>query len=407
MTAALGPIARESRVVELDVLRGVAIFGILVANMVVTSGYFFLSLAERSALPTAAVDPATMFGIHALVEGKFYSIFSLLFGIGFGLQLQRAAAGEASFPAHFRRRMTGLLVIGLIHSLLLWAGDILLLYALLGFLLLPFRRLSDRALLRAAVICLALPVVVYLPMLALGAGQAMADGGAGQEEFFRIINDGLRGESWVGAFRANLYLLAGRWFDLFLSVRFPKVFGMFLLGLYLVRRGIGLTPGTDRPLLRRVVFLAVLVGLPANAAMAWLAEQEVYFPASGLGLLYTVVAAIGLPLLALGIAALVVLALGTPTGQRWLVPVGAAGRMALTNYLTHSVVMTAIFYGWGLGWYGRVGPALTTVVAIGVCLVQVPLSRWWLDRHRFGPVEWLWRQGTYHRRLPLRRAEVA
>lgn len=401
MTSPSAPIHGAERIEVLDVLRGAAIFGILVANMLVAGGYIWLDPAARAALPSAAADGPVLLLIHALVEGKFYSIFSLLFGIGFAVQLGRADARGIPFPPFFRRRLAGLAMIGLAHAVLLWSGDILLLYALLGLLLVPFHRASDRTLLRGAALCLALPVLVYLGMLATGFGSFMAEPAADGSDFMAPILAGFREDSWTAAFRSNLVMVAGRWVDLFLTVRFPKVFGMFLLGLFLGRRGLGVDPIRDGALLRRTVRLGLAFGLPANAVVAWLADQPVYLPASWPGLLQTTAAAIGVPALALAYSAAIVLAFGTPAGRRLLRPVGVAGRMALSNYLLHSVVMTVIFYGWGLGWFGRLGPAVTTPLAMLICALQVPLSRAWLARFRFGPAEWLWRQFTYRRRIPL------
>ena len=350
--------------------------------------------------------------IHVLLEGKFYSIFSLLFGIGFAAQLGRAAGKGIAFPALFRRRLTGLFLIGLVHAVFIWSGDILLLYALLGFLLVPFHRASDRTLLISAVACLALPVVIYLLLLAIGAGDPFAAMEAATAEgdgpdFFATMLAGFRSTNWLDAWKSNLMMLAGRWVDLFITMRFPKVFGMFLLGLYVGRSGVGLQSGRDRGLLRRIAVAGIVIGVPANLLMAYLQEMGVYLPASGLGLLQVVAASIGVPLLALGYAASLVLVFHSAAGRRFLAPLGWAGRMALTNYLMHSVIMVAIFYGIGLGWYGRFGPTVTTALALLICLVQVPLSRAWLQRFQFGPVEWLWRQFTYRRRMPSRRVAPA
>jgi uncharacterized protein len=413
MTVSAGPVTAASRIDLLDVLRGVAIFGILIANMMVVSGYLFLAEAERALLPTAAADDVVAFLVRLLLEGKFYSIFSLLFGYGFAVQLASATARGAEFAPLFRRRLRGLLLIGLAHAVFLWYGDILLLYALLGFLLLRFRSSTDRTLLRVAAACLALPVVIYLIMLAvslaMGSGAPppppVADAGPDPTaEFVAMMTTAWREGSWLDSFRANLFGLAGRWVDLFISVRFPKVFGMFLLGFYLGRRGFGADLDRDRPQLRRALIAGVAIGLPTSAAMAWLEGMEVYFPPSPLGLLQTVVAAIGVPALALAYAAGIALAFGSAQGRWLLGRVAPAGRMALTNYLMHSAIMIVLFYGWGLGWHGGMGPAITTPIALAICAAQVPLSRWWLSRYQFGPVEWFWRQYTYQARLPIRRA---
>jgi uncharacterized protein len=415
MAESAGPVAAASRIDLLDVLRGVAIFGILIANMMVVSGYFFLIEAERAVLATAAADDVVAFLVRMLLEGKFYSIFSLLFGYGFAVQFASAAARGVEFAPLFRRRLRGLLLIGLAHAVFLWYGDILLLYALLGFLLLRFRQSPDRTLLRVAVACLVLPVAIYLLMLAvslaLGSGApppppAVDAGPDPTAEFVAMMTTAWREGSWLDSFRANLFGLAGRWVDLFISVRFPKVFGMFLLGLYLGRRGFGTDLDCDRPRLRRILIAGLGIGLPASAAMSWLEGLGVYFPPSLLGLLQTVVAAVGVPTLALAYAAGIALAFGSAWGRRLVGRMGFAGRMALTNYLMHSAIMIVLFYGWGLGWYGSMGPAITTPIALAICAAQVPLSRWWLSRFQFGPVEWLWRQYTYQVRLPNRRGEL-
>jgi uncharacterized protein len=401
------PIDGTERLSILDVLRGIAIVGILIGNMVVFSGYGFLTPVERAALPLAGGNTIAMFVIHVLVDGKFYSLFSLLFGFGFALQMRRAQSKGHDFPRLFRRRLLALFLIGLLHAVFIWAGDILMLYAMLGLLLLPLRNVGDRTLLRAVAACLLLPTLVYLAMLSAGMGdpfappadRAAADG----PDLFALMLAGFHGDSWLGAWQSNLIQLAGRWFDLFLSVRFPKVLAMFLLGFWLGRRGIGIDAARDGALLRRVVALGLLVGIPANIAMAWLIEQNVYLPASLPGLAQVVSATIGIPLLALAYAAAIVLAFHAAASRGLLSTFAAPGRMALSNYLMHSVVMTAVFYGWGLGWYGQVGPALTTLLALAVCLAQIGLSAAWLAQFKFGPVEWLWRCATYRRWVPLRR----
>ncbi len=405
----IDPMDGNERLPVLDVLRGVAIFGILIGNMVVFSGYGFLSPGERAALPPAEGNAIAMFLIHVLVDGKFYSLFSLLFGFGFALQMHRAQAKGGDFPKLFRRRLLGLFLIGLAHAVFVWAGDILMLYAMLGLLLLPLRHVGDRTLLRAIAVCLLLPTLVYLAMLAGGMGDPFAPPADpavatdGPDLFARMLA-GFHGDSWLSAWQSNLIQLAGRWVDLFLSVRFPKVLAMFLLGFWLGRRGIGIDAARDGALLRRVVAVGLLVGLPANIVMAWLIEQGVYLPASPPGLAQVVAATIGIPLLALAYAAGIVLAFHASRGQGPLSYLAAPGRMALSNYLMHSLVMTWLCYGWGLGWYGQVGPVPATALALALFLAQIVLSGWWLSSFQFGPMEWLWRCFTYRRKVPLRRA---
>src|SRR5215210_1448618 len=149
----------RERIQALDVVRGVAVGGILLANVLVFFGLTFISPDRAAAFPTAAADRVALFLEHVFVDGKFYSVFSLLFGIGFGLQLARG--GEAALP-RFKRRLRILLGIGAIHAFLIWAGDILMLYALLRFTMPWFARKTDRQLLRWTLILLSIPTALYI-----------------------------------------------------------------------------------------------------------------------------------------------------------------------------------------------------------------------------------------------------
>ncbi|MBA3950192.1 MAG: hypothetical protein H0X44_09640, partial [Acidobacteria bacterium] len=172
------PLVRE-RIAALDVVRGVAVGGILFANVLVFFGLIVMPADRMAALPTVEIDRTAALLERVFVEGKFYSIFSLLFGIGFGVQLARG--GDAAVP-RFRRRLKVLLGIGAVHAFLIWAGDILMLYALLGFTMPWFARKSDRGLLRATLLLLALPSMLYavavIAAIAAGGGAAAPNTGA-------------------------------------------------------------------------------------------------------------------------------------------------------------------------------------------------------------------------------------
>jgi uncharacterized protein len=359
-------------------------------------GLTFMPPDRMAALPTVAADRAASFLEHVFVDGKFYSIFSLLFGIGFGVQLARG--GSAALP-RFKRRLRILLGIGAIHAFLIWAGDILMLYALLGFTMPWFARKSNRALLRWTVILLAVPTALYVVALAVwmlvGSGAAQASQSSGVPpnilKFFEAIGTGGFKDALIG----NLVFLAGRWADLFATVRFPKVLGMFVLGLWAVRTGIALSPASHRDTLVRWSLLGWGVGLPANVIAAWTLEHWPYLPPSLGGLLGTVMQAVGVPMLALGYAATV--ALLVVSGRRFITVFAPVGRMALTNYLMHSIICVTLSYGFGFGLWWRIGAARAMAIAAIIIAVQIPLSAWWLSRFRFGPVEWIWRRLTYGR----------
>ncbi len=405
MTVTDRPAAEQERIVSLDALRGVAVGGILLANVFVFFGLLFDPNGRLDLLPTARLDRGIEFLEHVVVEGKFYSIFSLLFGIGFGLQLSRR--GELAI-GRFRRRLTVLVGIGFVHASLIWAGDILLLYALLGFTMPWFSRRSDRSLVRWTVGLLATPTVLYVIAVAVSmamgvppATEASPNGPAQNipPEILTLINAVGTG-GFRDAFIANLVFLVGRWLDLVVTVRFPKVLGMFVLGLWVVRQGIATDPGSYRPLLVKWRRIGLGIGLPLNVGAAWALAVWPYLPPSAGALLGVAGQGIGFPLLALGYASAIVLAAinrNSIIGQ-----FASVGRMALTNYLMHSIVCVTLSYGFGFGLWGRIGALQAWGIALAVVLLQIPLSRWWLSGHRYGPMEWVWRRLTYGRPLLMR-----
>jgi uncharacterized protein len=397
-TTDASPLPAHERIQALDVLRGVAVAGILMANVLVFFGLFAMPPDRIAALPSVAADRVASFLERVFVDGKFYSVFSLLFGIGFGVQLARG--GDAALP-RFKRRLSILLGIGAIHAFLIWAGDILMLYALLGFTMPWFARKSNRDLVRWTVILLAVPTALYIVALAawmvVGSGAVQTPAGPSMPpqmlRYFEAIGTGGLKDAFIG----NLIFLGGRWADLFASVRFPKVLAMFVLGLWTVRTGIALSPSSHRATLVRWRLLGWGIGLPANVIAGWALERWPYLPPSVGGLLGTAMQAVGVPMLALGYAATV--ALLVVDGRRFITVFAPVGRMALTNYLMHSIICVTLSYGFGFGLWWRIGASKAMAIAAAIIVVQIPLSAWWLSRYRFGPVEWIWRRLTYGRPL--------
>ena len=270
-----------------------------------------------------------------------------------------------------------------------------MLYALLGFTLPWFSRKSDRELLRWTVILLAIPTALYVVALATWTLVGAHPAGTGPTAppsimaiFERMGTGGLK-----DAFLGNLVFLAGRWADLFASVRFPKVLGMFVLGLWSVRTGLAVSLSSHRPTLLRWCRLGWAVGLPANLIAAWTLLRWPYLPPSPGALLGVAMQGVGIPLLAIGYAATV--GLLVVDGRRLIAVFAPLGRMALSNYLAHSVICVVLSYGYGLGLWWRIGAAQAMAIAAGILLLQLPFSAWWLSRYRFGPLEWIWRRLTY------------
>ena len=409
------PVAAEGRLHVLDVLRGFALFGILQANVLVFSGLFFVAMVED--IHPSRLDEVVGFAIEALVHGKFYSLFSLLFGIGFHVFLSRAEArGGPTWPL-FRRRLWLLLATGILHATLLWSGDILMLYALLGFALIPFYGSSSRTLLAWTVGLLAIPVIAYVLMWGAGMANPLGpppvdpanpspDPSGGFNPISFMIA-GFQG-GYLDVLQANLVQLVGRWVDLLMTLRPAKVLGMFVLGLWVGQQGAARDLDAHAALLRRVAIWGLALGLPLNVAGAWLAADPApYLPGSALGMAEVLTGAVGVPLLALGYAAGIALLMRSPSAPRALMAFAPVGRMALTNYLLQSVICMFVFYGFGLGLYGQVGTAAASGIALIVFACQLPLSLWWLGRYQFGPAEWAWRRMTYRLPVEFRRSSLA
>jgi uncharacterized protein len=394
------PVTAGERVAVLDGIRGVAVLGILLINIDALSGYAFTPQSTHTILRNETADEVTWFLLATLVEAKFYSLFSFLFGVGFAVFVQRAAARGADAAGLFKRRLLGLLLIGLIHTLLIWFGDILVTYALLGFVLVPFLRRGDRSVLRWALAMLVAPIVLYAILVAM-AGQPVqpsTDSGGELPPILATATLSFSTGNYVQILAGNLVFTVANLVRRLLLMFFPRVIGMFLLGFYAGRNNVFGRLDEYGRLARNTLLIGFGMGLPLALA-AYALGDHALGPPTTLGLLETVIKSIGVPLLALGYAAgLWLLFSRAPQLMAPLVPVG---RMALSNYLMHSVAGVLIFYGVGFGLFGRLSLTAAVVGALAFFVLQMFLSRWWLRRARFGPAEWLWRMFTYRRRIPL------
>jgi len=397
---AVGPVATTERIDVLDVLRGAAVYGILLYNIGSLSGYDFISPDQRSRLGPPGADQRLAFLLEFLVQGKFYCLFSFLFGVGFSVFIQRAQARGGEAVRLFKRRLLGLLLIGLVHSILIWMGDILTAYAVLGFALIPFVRRDDRSVLRWSVAMFAAPVPLYLVMLGLATfvPQPKTAGGDALPPILARAVDGFVLGSYLDVVRGNVVFTIANVLRRLLLMFFPRVFGMFLLGFYAGRRGLFADLDANGTLIRWTFCGGLLLGLPLAFAGAWLGDSGSPRPPTLLGLVEVIVESIGTPLLSLAYAAGICLLYQRWRAVRSLAP---AGRMALSNYLFQSIAGVALFYGIGFGLFGRVGLSLVVFGATVFFGLQIVFSRWWLEQAAFGPAEWIWRQFTYRQRFAL------
>ena len=395
------PVLTGERIETLDAVRGVAVLGILLVNVVAFSGYAFMTPAQRAAIPMSRLDGPVFFLMALVIEAKFYSLFSFLFGVGFAVFVQRASARGADAVRLFKRRLVGLLLIGLVHTLFIWMGDILMIYALIGFALIPFLRRDDRSILRWTVAMLASPIVIYL---ALAAAASFVSGPAGPGDgslppFLQDATDKFAYGSYLETVEGNVVFTLAQLVRRFVLMFYPRVFGMFLLGLYVGRHRMFADPDRHRRLMTNVFIVGLTVGLPFAAVGAAL-ETDV--PVLGLrGFVETTAKTIAAPVLAAAYAAGLVLLF--QRSKRLVAALAPVGRMALSNYLMHSFVGVLIFYGVGLGYFRQVALSISVAGAFALFLLQMIISRVWLAHANFGPAEWLWRAFTYRRSFPLLR----
>jgi uncharacterized protein len=464
--AVLGPVAEGQRIAAMDALRGVALLGIFAVNI----QFFAMPLVDYVIEPVpAGRGPAEVVCwaiVKAFFEFKFISIFSLLFGAGLIVQMRRAEAAGRELRPLYLRRLVVLGVIGLLHGIFLWYGDILFMYsgvALLAFLL---RWLAPRVQMLVAAAGIGLSVGIAGCAATLGAlrggswpespdVQAAAaepgDEGARSEgeravsqdeapaatepeappqspetgappvpadpwerfrEALRQAAAGNRMEDWR---RVELIAYAQGPWAAALAVRAVSFAGILVLsaaggllfrvaGMFLLGGALAQLDFFDRSRRRWHVALAG-AALPLGAA-AELAAVRLYLSADGLGPAFALAEWLheaGSVLLCMGYVGAVVLVGQSRAGRMASKPFEAVGRTALTNYLLQTVVATFVTYWWGLGLFGAISRPAQLVLVVGVYVVQVVLSMAWLSLLTMGPIEWLWRAATYLRFPPMRR----
>jgi uncharacterized protein len=404
---AMTPVAASERIEFLDVLRGAALFGILTSNMRAFNGplaaYF-----DHSLMWTGTVDKIVQGFIDLFVTGKFITLFAFLFGIGFAMQMDRSAARGVDPRNFYRRRLTVLLAFGLVHMFFIWWGDILAPYALVGFVLFLFRNSSRKKILVCAAIAFWWPMILSGLMTVaqmMGAKIPMPPP-ATQVELQRVIQVYSTG-SYADILQQHLKEIA--FSGMGLIFYYPRVLGLFLIGLAVWRAGIIGTLVERTESLRRWALIGFTVGLLGNGLVV--ALREIYHPdpmaPSLLNLLIGTADSIGVPALSLGYASTLALLFLRPEWRSRLHPFGAIGRMALTNYLLQSVICSMIFNSYGLGLYGTMNPLTGLGLTVLIYGLQVPFSVWWLRRYEYGPMEWLWRKLTYGVMRPAAAPEAA
>ena len=413
--AVLAPVSERERIQVIDALRGFALLGILLVNMGLFSAPFigFVMGIPRG---ETSLDRAAEFGVLWLATGKFYPLFSFLFGLGMSIQMTRATKSGVNFARRYARRLLVLLVFGMAHALLLWNGDILFIYALVGFVLMLFRNARPKTLLIWAVALLALSfatailsAIANAVFLSAMPMDAMSMGGFDLDAFLKDLYAQTVAVYGRGAWAQIFVWRAIEWTITLIAFMFNsalQILGLFLLGLYAGRTGLLQYPDAHRRLFVIGARVALPVGLAANALIAWVTVREGSALTSGLMLLAQAFQLVFGPLLTFGYLSAIVLLSEQAQARRLMAPLSAAGRMALSNYLTQSVICTTIFYSYGLGLYGQVGAAAGVLLSLVIWAIQLPVSMIWLRFFQFGPMEWAWRALTYGKAPAMRRQDA-
>ena len=397
----------------LDVLRGFALYGVLLANLVWLTSDMVLTDARLEQLPTASVDPIARALVAFFIDAKFYTLFSFLFGLGFALQMHRAEVRGGGIVGPYIRRLLVLAAIGVGHITLIWYGDILLWYAALGFVLLLFRGVRPRPWLVLLAVLLALATrPAFTTYHALTGPHESSSVAADPEEETKTKEARLAAfkSAYPRVVRENVAIY---WHDVFVEgvvlFALPLIFARFLLGLYAGKRR--LAEHMPEFLLHATRALPWLVGVAVigntvGLLHRWL-EHERGIELSDSWWLVASIPVYEAGVLALSSVYMCVICVMFFRDVRWhkrLARLAPVGRMALTNYLMHSLLYLFLFTGAGFGLLGTIGPAICVALSLAIFSAQVAVSEWWLRHYRFGPAEWVWRSLTYGQLQPMKHA---
>jgi uncharacterized protein len=374
---------------QLDVLRGVALLGVLVVNIGIFSGSD-PAIEAHVAFPMGTGGTTLAFLRDVLLESKAAALLAMLFGAGLTIQREHAKERGIDYLPFALRRAGALALLGLAHTFLLWNVDILLDYAVISLLLLPFMRLPGGRILWAIP-----PLVVVTLLLALPALR-MPDVPNQASLSFAMGREHYGAGSWLDALRFRAWEFVHVVGPERLANRLPILTPFFVLGACFWRNGFFAHPEQHLRPLRRVFFICFFLGLLSNVIpQEQLRAAVAVIPFQPLRILIKATAFFARPALTIGYAAGILLLLQHASGRRVLGVFAPLGRMTLTQDLLQSVICTLIFNGYGFGLYGRVPMNLCILGGVGIFALQVWSSRLWLARFRTGPVEWLWRRMTY------------
>jgi uncharacterized protein len=426
---ALAPVAESERIHALDVIRGIALLGILFVNIQIFGETFGTYVAQKPESAQGLAGAISYYWVALFCEGRFYTIFSMLFGVGLALQWTRAVSRGRGYAWYGMRRLFTLMVIGLCHGLFIWFGDILFVYSIVGLITLPLLKARPRTLLIVAACVfivgtlLGSAVEAYLmqvppppdpskipirdpaipPFQQLWSELSKGSVTQGPDDPFWIATE-------TEAMRHGPFLQA----TLFRLLTFCMIcvitllgygwtiWAMFLTGVAFLKLNVFTRERASWH--RRLCAIGLGVGLPLVVAHSVINARagswSEHFVAAVLHVVGTVAMSFGY----LGLFLVFAHSAAVPALKN---AIARVGRMGLTNYLLESAIATGIFYHWGLGLFGETTRWQRTLLVLGIYAVLMALSTLWLKHFRYGPMEWLWRACTYLRLPAMRRTSAA
>ena len=399
------PTQTKERFIILDALRGFALLGICLANFPEFSLYTFLSAEATSAMPTAHTDSILHFLLYMFVDGKFYTIFSILFGIGFSIIIEHAAQRGANGMLIFYRRMVVLLFIGLCHLMLLWSGDILTLYALLGMIMPLLHKLSNKAIISLATALLLLPIFIDVVVEACKFSPAAffrnlqwhycALFGITEDNFAYWLSDQT---TYKGMLQFLIQGAAERMTEFIDGNRYFKVLGLFLIGLYIGKNRLYAHIAQISTQLKKSSIPLIICALPLSILYAYSSINAHPWGLALHTMLYT------FSVFPMGLAYIIgIVLLHQKIGNHFIITALAApGRMALSNYIGQTICGIIIFYGIGFGMGAHTSLTATLFIALAIFCLEVIISKLWIKHFRFGLLEWIWRILTYGKYLSIK-----
>ncbi|NLR92049.1 DUF418 domain-containing protein [Flammeovirga agarivorans] len=398
----IGPTTGKQRLGVIDALRGFAILGILFANILSWSLFKFNPFTTLETLPYFEENNILYSLLSFFIDTKFYSIFSILFGVGFFLQYDRQRDNQEAFLKVYKRRLRFLILFGFIH-MLFWSGDILMLYGMMAFIFIQFRNMSSDKILKWSIglmflAPLAIDAVVYF----IAPGWMSPEESLAKKTYIdqdpASVVAAFQSGNVLTAFKQNLHNVMWRWFDFLPSGRPFKVLGLFLLGFYLQSKNFFTVTGRSW----KVFFSYAAIGTVLHLIGYQIGGSMAQFPSSLSDLGYKAVMVVGQVFLALSYASLLSLIYHTSFGEKLFMPLTSVGKMSFTNYLSHTFIGIVIFYGVGFGLGGHLNLAPIFAIAVLIYAFQVAYSYVWLKYFKFGPLEWGWKCLTYKKTFPLK-----